>query len=51
VTPKFLGTWQQSFLHHLSQLAVSQILEWDLSGTTLSVTDKIYNTDPFHGGE
>jgi hypothetical protein len=37
---KFLGTWQQSFASPFPT-AVSQILEWDLSGTTLSYSVKI----------
>lgn len=37
---KFLGTWQQSASQSFPT-AVSQILEWDLSGTTLSYSVKI----------
>lgn len=37
---KFLGNWQQSFASPFPT-AVSQILEWDLSGTTLSYSVKI----------
>jgi len=37
---KFLGTWQQSFSQPFPT-AVSQILEWELSGTTLSYSVKI----------
>ena len=37
---KFLGNWQQSFSQPFPT-AVSQILEWELSGTTLSYSVKI----------
>ena len=37
---KFLGNWQQSFASPFPT-AVSQILEWELSGTTLSYSVKI----------
>ncbi|MHA2375716.1 MAG: hypothetical protein ACXAB9_06075 [Candidatus Thorarchaeota archaeon] len=50
---KFLGNWQQSFSQPFPT-AVSQILEWELSGTTLSYSVKIdvgANYGYFVGGD